>query len=328
MAITFVFDEARNSINWEGLLFFANGIFDQPRTLTANSGSGLATVTVQVGAVVLTFTSDLNDLVVAGSKLTGGTATSITLQSNGTTALHLTGLSVGYAEIQALLDAGAENGHDPLFLAVFASAATIFQTPASGPISAFGSAASDEFSRHQHPRRPLQGEPPRAAGEYTVHGSDGEDFVDYSASSQGLTIDFGSGTVVRADTTSLGTFDFEVEYVAGSDHADTFNGDGRHNAMFGNAGDDTLNGFDGDDYLNGGDDEFSPTAEQVPTSTRAAKAQTSSLAATRTATTSGTRSPTNVKAGGWGSRPRSRATARSRSSTPMATQTRAATSRR
>ncbi|MEO7222833.1 MAG: calcium-binding protein [Devosia sp.] len=203
-----------------------------------------------MGSVVLTFTSGANDLAVAANKLTGGTITSITLQADGANVFHLSGLSVGATAVQALLDTGADNARDALFSAVFASAATVFQSPADGPISAFGSAAADEFF--------LNGSDGfnyvwTGGGQDTVHGSDGNDFVDYSASNQAVTVNFAAGTVVKSDTTSLGTFDSKVELIAGSDFADTFIGDDRNNGMFGNAGDDTLNGSGGNDNLNGGD---------------------------------------------------------------------------
>lgn len=254
MAASFVFDQGRDAFNWEAGLFNVDGndgIFSEPRELAEADGSGLGSAHIDFNDWHLTFTSAGNDLTVASGDLTGGTVTSITLRSGSTSVIHLTGLSVSAATVQALLDGGAENGRDPLFLAVFASEATTFQGPPEGAMSAFGSAASDEYFLSAGGPDYVFNFIWTGGGVDTVHGSDGEDFVAYDVD-QAVTVNFADGTVVKADTTSLGTFDDEVEDIAGSKFGDTFNGDDRDNRMFGNEGDDTFTGGDGDDFFVGG----------------------------------------------------------------------------
>ena len=250
MSATFTFDQNRSEGDWEVFLFEA--ILDQPRTLTVSSGTGLDSVTVQNGNISLNFISDGSDLSVAGSVLTGGTINAIELQRDGENVFHLTGIAVAAAAVATLLSEGADTGRHDNFQAVFASVATTFNGPPTGAISAFGSVFDDSYDLSD-------GEGTfnyiwTNGGDDSVFGSSGEDFIDNSAATEGLTIDFAAGTIETTEGGApLGHFDEDVEDVAGSNFDDVFLGDDRLNNMFGNAGDDSFEGGGDNDYFEPGD---------------------------------------------------------------------------
>lgn len=83
-----------------------------------------------------------------------------------------------------------------------------------------------------------------------LDGGRGFDTADYKASTTGVHVSLingrGYGDYAWGDSLS------GIERLWGSDHADTFMGDGFGNALLGEHGDDYLNGLDGNDTLMGG----------------------------------------------------------------------------
>src|SRR5690606_6070413 len=110
MPAVFTFDQNRSEADWEVFLF--GSILDAPRALTVANGTGLDSVTVENGDVTLTFFSEASNLSVAGSVLTGGTVSGITLQHAGENVFRLTGISVDASAVATLLSEGAGTGRD------------------------------------------------------------------------------------------------------------------------------------------------------------------------------------------------------------------------
>ena len=88
------------------------------------------------------------------------------------------------------------------------------------------------------------------AGADVLNGGDWPDFLGYTLSDAGVTIDLAAGTAsgghAEGDTYS------GIESVWGSQHDDSLTGDDGNNLLNGLAGDDTLTGGDGNDDLLGG----------------------------------------------------------------------------
>ncbi|MDO6482713.1 beta strand repeat-containing protein [Shimia thalassica] len=92
-------------------------------------------------------------------------------------------------------------------------------------------------------------------GADTLSGGDGFDWVQYTGSSSGVTVDlavdgFGFQSATGGDATGDVLSGFER--VLGSDHADTLNGNDENNYLIGRAGADSLVGGLGNDTLRGG----------------------------------------------------------------------------
>lgn len=87
-------------------------------------------------------------------------------------------------------------------------------------------------------------------GADVLDGGDGIDRVIYRRSATGVTINLALGIALGGD--AVGDTLIDVEYVVGSDFADTITGDGNVNHLIGEAGDDVLDGGGEDDVLVGG----------------------------------------------------------------------------
>jgi Ca2+-binding RTX toxin-like protein len=255
MASRFIVDQGRAEVDWETLLFGSNGdpgLFSQTAVISGKNGSNKSSVKIKFGDTVLKLKSSDGDLKVVDGKLKGGTVTGIDLLSSGDKVFHLTGLSLEAATVRSLLKNGADQGRDTHFLNVFASTGTTFEGPDTGPVTFFGSSKADIFNFTAAANPDDINYVWTGGGADVVHGSSGFDFVDYSAATRGLTIDFAEGTVVDKDGKSYGTFDRKIEAVGGSDFKDTITGNGKHNVIFGNGGKDDLSGKGGDDYFSAG----------------------------------------------------------------------------
>ncbi|WP_420547169.1 Ig-like domain-containing protein [Curvivirga sp.] len=89
------------------------------------------------------------------------------------------------------------------------------------------------------------------AGADTLDGGLGEDTADYSASTEGVTIDLSAGTASAGD--AEGDQLISIEHVTGSAFADTLSGTTAANRLEGGADDDVLDGRSGGDTLLGGE---------------------------------------------------------------------------
>lgn len=89
------------------------------------------------------------------------------------------------------------------------------------------------------------------AGADLLKGGAGFDTADYSASTAGVTVNFGTGTVSGGEAT--GDTLQSIEGITGTAQADQITGDGTANILTGNAGEDMLDGQGGNDSLYGGD---------------------------------------------------------------------------
>ena len=78
----------------------------------------------------------------------------------------------------------------------------------------------------------------------TFDGNGGSDQVDYSAAPAGVTLDLGAGSAADDGGGAADTL-VSIEDATGSDFADSLTGSSAQNALFGLAGDDTLNSQDG-----------------------------------------------------------------------------------
>ncbi|MXZ90522.1 MAG: hypothetical protein F4Z05_03500, partial [Chloroflexi bacterium] len=78
-----------------------------------------------------------------------------------------------------------------------------------------------------------------------IRGWEGSDWVDYSGSPQGVTVDLSINT--QSGAHAEGDYVTGVENISGSDHADTLTGDAGDNILRGGAGADTMDGGGGTD---------------------------------------------------------------------------------
>ena len=95
------------------------------------------------------------------------------------------------------------------------------------------------------------------AGADAFAGGTGMDFIDYSASGAGVSVDLSTGTLAGGDAAN-DTLNIGIDGIIGSDWNDTLTGyDGQGadwtNEFYGGAGDDLIDGRGGDDLLYGGD---------------------------------------------------------------------------
>ena len=81
-------------------------------------------------------------------------------------------------------------------------------------------------------------------------GGDGEDWILYSGSGAGVTVNLGEGT--GKGGSAEGDVIVDVENVQGSDFRDVLIGNNGANRLYGRDGNDDLRGNDGDDFLEGG----------------------------------------------------------------------------
>ncbi|MDO6482006.1 beta strand repeat-containing protein, partial [Shimia thalassica] len=93
------------------------------------------------------------------------------------------------------------------------------------------------------------------SGADTLSGGDGFDWVQYTGSSSGVTVDlnvdgFGFQSATGGDATDDVLSGFER--VRGSDNADVLTGNDENNRLVGDGGNDSLDGGDGNDILRGG----------------------------------------------------------------------------
>ncbi|NWG23430.1 MAG: hypothetical protein HXY30_03260, partial [Pseudorhodoplanes sp.] len=94
------------------------------------------------------------------------------------------------------------------------------------------------------------------AGADTISGGGGNDTVDYSASTNQITIDLSTligGFVRPTGGHAAGDRIVGIENVIGSSSTDQITGDANANKLTGGDGNDSLNGLGGDDTLDGGD---------------------------------------------------------------------------
>ena len=85
-------------------------------------------------------------------------------------------------------------------------------------------------------------------GDDDLNGGAGQDFLSFLNSEVGVNADLNDGTSTGNGTDSITGF----EYVFGSPHADTIDGDAGDNLLLGLDGDDVISGFVGRDFLDGG----------------------------------------------------------------------------
>jgi hypothetical protein len=91
-------------------------------------------------------------------------------------------------------------------------------------------------------------------GRISVNGGIGSDWLNYSGTDFGVTVNLATGTATGATGGIAG-----IENVIGSEFADTLTGDSRNNILSGLGGDDVLDGGRGRDVLIGGDGADSAT---------------------------------------------------------------------
>ncbi len=89
------------------------------------------------------------------------------------------------------------------------------------------------------------------AGADHLDGGAGTDTASYTFSSDGITIDLGTGLGHGGD--AEGDTLVAIENVIGTSFGDTISGDANNNVLTGGAGDDVIEGCGGNDVLNGGD---------------------------------------------------------------------------
>ncbi len=87
----------------------------------------------------------------------------------------------------------------------------------------------------------------------SINGSSGNDFLDYSVLSIGVTVNLETGSATRVGNGAAGRVS-GVENVLGSQGNDTLTGNDLSNVLVGNGGSDTLSGLAGRDILIGGSD--------------------------------------------------------------------------
>lgn len=87
------------------------------------------------------------------------------------------------------------------------------------------------------------------AGADAHDGGDGNDWVYYTNSAAGVTVNLALNTATGGDATG-DTFT-SIERVHGSNHDDSITGDGANNSLYGRTGDDSLIGGNGNDVLRG-----------------------------------------------------------------------------
>ena len=85
-----------------------------------------------------------------------------------------------------------------------------------------------------------------------LNGGEGNDTVDYSDASAGITISLGTNEIQRNLTANRRDVLFSIENLTGSAFDDTLSGDDGDNILRGGAGHDILSGEGGDDVLEGG----------------------------------------------------------------------------
>ncbi|MBK1724537.1 DUF4347 domain-containing protein [Thiocystis violacea] len=90
------------------------------------------------------------------------------------------------------------------------------------------------------------------AGNDTLIGGNGNDTADYSASTDGITIDLKLTTAQRVSTYSGTDILSGIENLIATAYADTLLGDDNANRLSGGNGDDFINGYGGDDVIDGG----------------------------------------------------------------------------
>ena len=115
----------------------------------------------------------------------------------------------------------------------------------AGADQLFGDTGKDEL-RGEDGDDVLEG----GAGADRLLGGAGVDWVSYSGSNRGVTVDLGEGTGKGGH--AEGDVITDIENLFGSDHEDVLEGDGSGNQLFGGGGDDRLSGRGGDDVLAGG----------------------------------------------------------------------------
>ncbi|WP_305955884.1 calcium-binding protein [Pseudomonas sp. F(2018)] len=86
-----------------------------------------------------------------------------------------------------------------------------------------------------------------------LEGGSGEDAADYGAAASGVRVQLGLLSALVDDSEADGDVLVGIEYLSGSEHADTLGGDGGDNRLVGRDGDDDLYGGAGADRLYGGD---------------------------------------------------------------------------
>tara|TARA_R110000787_G_scaffold25757_5_gene72250 strand:- start:11946 stop:16268 length:4323 start_codon:yes stop_codon:yes gene_type:complete len=88
------------------------------------------------------------------------------------------------------------------------------------------------------------------AGYDTYDGGAGQDWVQYSSVTGGVTVDLDDGFAYSAETDSDDLQN--IEHVTGGSGGDTITGSSAANSLLGNAGGDTLFGFAGNDFIDAG----------------------------------------------------------------------------
>ncbi|MEJ0038742.1 MAG: M10 family metallopeptidase C-terminal domain-containing protein [Gammaproteobacteria bacterium] len=82
-------------------------------------------------------------------------------------------------------------------------------------------------------------------------GGDGSDTINYSGTTNGVTVDLGTGQADNDGNDGVDTFD-SIENVVGSSHDDIILGSDEYNILDGGLGDDSFYVTEGSDYYNGG----------------------------------------------------------------------------